>query len=192
MKPENRRLRSPRELRAVSHPVRIGILELLFVRGPLTATELGEALDESPANCSWHLRKLAEHGLVEEAGGGRGRQRPWQATHLGLTWPDDEAETAEEAIAGTALAQMISQRWLDRFHASARRMHDDDPEWAGTRTLTHTSTWLTADELREVQQALEEVTGRFRERLLDPAARPEGARLCEVVGFAAPVRIGEE
>lgn len=191
MKPENRRLRDPRELRALSHPVRIGILELLFVRGAMTATELGDALDESPANCSWHLRKLAEHGLVEEAEGGTGRQRPWQVIHLGLTWDDDEAETQEEVVAGTALARLMSQRWLDRFHASASRVREEDPEWAATRTLTHMTTWLTAEEMSEVKQALDEVLGRYQDRLLDADSRPEGARLVEIVGFGGPVQLGE-
>src|SRR4051794_41982796 len=65
-----RRLSDPRELQALAHPVRIGIMELLTVGGPLTATELADRLDETPANCSWHLRKLAEHAFVDEAGAG--------------------------------------------------------------------------------------------------------------------------
>src|SRR4051794_23146766 len=65
-----RRLSDPRELQALAHPVRIGIMELLTVSGPLTATELADMLDETPANCSWHLRKLAEHAFVDEAGAG--------------------------------------------------------------------------------------------------------------------------
>src|SRR4051794_10493834 len=76
--PSYRRLSDPRELQALAHPVRLGIMELLTVSGPLTATELADRLDETPANCSWHLRKLAEHEFVEEAGGGIGRQRPWR------------------------------------------------------------------------------------------------------------------
>src|SRR4051794_21654441 len=74
----HRRLHDARELMALAHPVRMGIIEHLSVSGPLTATELADRLDESPANCSWHLRKLAEHGFVEEAGGGIGRKRPWR------------------------------------------------------------------------------------------------------------------
>lgn len=192
MKPENRRLRDPRELRALSHPVRIGILELLSVRGAMTATELGDALDESPANCSWHLRKLAEHELVEEADGGTGRQRPWQAIRLGLSWAEDEVASDEEAIAGNALAQMMSQRWLDRFHDSLLRARRDSAAWSDARALFHGLTWLTAEELAEVGQALDALAGRHRERMLDPGSRPDGARLVEIVGFAGPVELGEQ
>src|SRR4030088_3589210 len=68
----------PRALRALAHPLRLRLLELLVLRGPMTATEAADLLGESPANCSFHLRTLAKYGYVEEAGGGRGRQRPWR------------------------------------------------------------------------------------------------------------------
>ena len=80
-----RRVTTASELKALSHPLRIDIIEQLGVRGPLTASELGEALGESPANCSWHLRKLAEHAFVEETHDGHGRRRPWRLVKLGLT-----------------------------------------------------------------------------------------------------------
>lgn len=71
MAPPMRQLTDPTDLRALAHPVRMSILEQLIVFGPLTASELATRIDESPANCSWHLRKLAEHGFVEEAEIGR-------------------------------------------------------------------------------------------------------------------------
>jgi len=77
----------PRVLRALAHPIRLALLGLLRREGPLTATRAGELLGEVPASCSFHLRQLARYGLVEEAGGGVGRQRPWRATALSTTWP---------------------------------------------------------------------------------------------------------
>jgi DNA-binding transcriptional ArsR family regulator len=44
-----------RALRALSHPVRLALLEALAT-GPLTATEAGELIDETPTTCSFHLR----------------------------------------------------------------------------------------------------------------------------------------
>ena len=63
-------------LRAVAHPTRLKLLGELRRVGPLTATQAGGRIGESPAGCSFHLRQLAKYGLVEEAGGGRGRSRP--------------------------------------------------------------------------------------------------------------------
>src|SRR3954452_17292519 len=108
--PSYRRLSDPRELQALAHPVRIGIIELLSVSGPLTATELADRLDESPANCSWHLRKLARFGFVEEAERATGRQRPWRVPGIGLTWTDEGGATAEERRAAAALDQITMGR----------------------------------------------------------------------------------
>src|SRR5690606_21557592 len=66
--PRIRKIRDARVLRAVAHPLRLGILDELLKDGPLTATELAERLGETPANCSWHLRQLARYGFIEEAG----------------------------------------------------------------------------------------------------------------------------
>jgi hypothetical protein len=61
-------------IRALAHPTRLTLLQLLLVRGPLTATEAGGVLGESPASASFHLRTLARYGYVEvvDAGAGSG------------------------------------------------------------------------------------------------------------------------
>src|SRR3954453_18751323 len=113
MSEPHRRLRDPRELQALAHPVRMGIIELLSVSGPLTATELADELDETPANCSWHLRKLAKFGFVEGAEGGPGRQGSWRVPGIGLTWSDEGGASREERRAAAALAQITMGRAMD-------------------------------------------------------------------------------
>ena len=66
----------PAAMRALAHPVRLQLLELLGRDGALTATQAGALLDELPGNVSWHFRVLARHGFVTEAEGGNGRGRP--------------------------------------------------------------------------------------------------------------------
>src|SRR5580692_8319271 len=80
------RLTDPRALRAYAHPVRMALMGLLRTEGPLTATRAAELLDESSGTCSFHLRQLAKYGLVEEAGGGTGREKPWRATTTTTSW----------------------------------------------------------------------------------------------------------
>jgi len=75
-------LTDPRALRAYAHPVRGKLVGLLRRRGPLTATQAAELLGESSGTTSFHLRQLAKYGLAEEAPGGRGREKPWQATSM--------------------------------------------------------------------------------------------------------------
>ena len=146
--PEPRRLRDPRALTAVAHPVRMGIIELLTIEGAMTATELADRLDESPANCSWHLRKLAEHDFIEEAAGGTGRQRPWQMRHVGMSWAEDDDVTGEELRAGHALSRMLLERWVDRFLSASER--EVSGVWRDSSRLTQKVAWLTPEELADV------------------------------------------
>jgi DNA-binding transcriptional ArsR family regulator len=185
--PTYRRLQDPRELAALAHPVRLGIMELLTVTGPLTATELADRLDETPANCSWHLRKLAEHHFVEEAGGGIGRQRPWQVRSVGLAWDAADA-SASEVRAGRALEQMLLERQVTRFHQARAHLHDDGEEgWADAATATQAASWLTLEELDELNAEVRSVLEQYADRLSDPSRRPPGSRLCEFVAWGAPL-----
>ncbi len=65
------RVNDPAVMRALAHPLRWALLEALQHAGTLTATQAGEILGETPANCAFHLRTLAKYGLVEEAGGAK-------------------------------------------------------------------------------------------------------------------------
>lgn len=182
----SRHLRDPRALTAVAHPVRLGILELLTLEGPMTATELAEKLDESPANCSWHLRKLAEHDFIEEAPGGKGRQRPWQMRHIGMSWAEGDDLSHEELRAGQALSRMLLERWVDRFLTAGET--ETSAEWRDNGRLTQHVAWLTAEELDDVTRRLQEVAATYADRL-ETGERPEGSRLCEIVAWGAAVEV---
>jgi DNA-binding transcriptional ArsR family regulator len=185
--PPYRRLSDPRELQALAHPVRLGIMELLTVSGPLTATELADRLDETPANCSWHLRKLAEHSFVEEAGGGIGRQRPWRVRQIGLAWDDVDA-TPTQRRAGRALEELLLQRQVARFQQSRDQLLDDgEHDWADAAASTQFASWLTVEELDDLNGEIRGILERYADRLTDPARRPAGSRLCELVAWGSPL-----
>ena len=183
----HRRLSDPRELNALAHPVRMAIIELLSIGGPLTATELADRLDETPANCSWHLRKLAQYGFVVEAEGGTGRQRPWQVPGLGFTWDVQHAvPSLEERRAAQAMSEVTLGRAMDRLREAQQRMPEEPEEWRAAQSNSEMVAWLTADELKEMNEALNAVLDRYVERLTDPAQRPAGSRLCEFVTWGVP------
>lgn len=186
-----RRLTNPRELAALAHPVRIGILELLSIEGPQTATELASRLDESPANCSWHLRKLAELDFVEETGEGRGRRRPWRVTELGLSWDSEAAPTLADHQLSMSLSEMMLERNLDRLHAARALAPDEPPEWRSAMEVSQSVSWLTDEELAARNAEINAILMRDIDRLTDPSKRPEGSRLCEFVAWGVPVSFGE-
>ncbi|MGO1226542.1 ArsR/SmtB family transcription factor [Brachybacterium sp. AOP42-C2-15] len=72
-------------MRAVSHPARWRMLQELWAGRTLTSTAAAELVDLSPSAMSYHLRRLAALGLVEQTPSADGRERPWRATTDGLS-----------------------------------------------------------------------------------------------------------
>lgn len=164
MSSDARRLTSATELRALSHPIRLALVELLDEEGPLTATQAGERLGESPANASFHLRTLARYGYVEEAPGGRGRQRPWQVVHQANTIPGDELG-ADAKLAAGALLQLIRERDLQRLQAYGSTRADYPKEWREAAHEVRLLMHLTAAELGELFGAIESVLEPYVEKV---------------------------
>jgi DNA-binding transcriptional ArsR family regulator len=110
-------------IRALAHPLRLDLLELLGVAGPTTAAQCGRVLGAPQANCSFHLRQLAKYGFVEDAGPGSDRrERRWQVTATNLRLPQSDAVTRE---LGTVYLQRAMQEILDY----AERAEDESPDW---------------------------------------------------------------
>jgi DNA-binding transcriptional ArsR family regulator len=179
--------RDPQAIRALAHPVRMALIELLAHTGTLTATQASEALGESPANCAFHLRTLAKYGFLEEAGGGKGRERPWRRTHRGLQF-DSDADNAEYTAA-TQVLEDVWFRWLFQRAETALAGRDSWPsEWKQTHLgQQQVMTYLTPAEADRLNADLLEVTGRYLDRLDHPERRPAGALPVEIVILAYPL-----
>jgi DNA-binding transcriptional ArsR family regulator len=106
----------PRALKILAHPLRSRLLTALRTNGPATSTALAQALETNSGATSYHLRKLASVGLVEETEGGRGRERPWRAATEMHGWTEGD-------VAGDPDAQAATD-WLRRYnlHAFIERM----------------------------------------------------------------------
>jgi DNA-binding transcriptional ArsR family regulator len=185
----HRRVSDAAALKALAHPLRISLLELLVLEGPQTASQAGAALDQTPANCSWNLRKLAEHGFVEEVPGVAGRSRPWRAVTEGLSWGDaEESADPETSAAGQALTDVFLEREVQRLRTVRAAASSEPPEWRDATSLNQSQTWLTAEEARELSAAMVDLFMSYTDRITDRARRPEGARLVSLVGWLVPSR----
>jgi DNA-binding transcriptional ArsR family regulator len=177
---------SAESLRALAHPLRLEILELLVVNGALTASELGARLGQNASNCSWHLRKLAEYGFVREQSARSGRRRPWQAVAEGLTWGDDVPDPATERAAN-ALSDLMLQREIQRLRAARATAAAETEEWRDATSGVSALVYLTAGEAIQLidsfRQTLEELAAA---RHHHSEARPEGARLVSTVAWVTP------
>ena len=188
-RPEPRNLTDARTLRALAHPVRIALYEELAFGGAMTATELGERIGETPTTCSFHLRQLAKYGFVEEAGGGRGRARPWRLTTIGTEFSpasgDKEAEFASEAT-----LRLFRERQLARYQTWRATRGRYGEEWQDAAADSEYIFYLTAGELRQMNLEVHQVMSRWAQlegRIEDPARRPAGSAQVEALLFSFPV-----
>lgn len=151
-----------RAIRALAHPLRIRILDLLDERQPLTATELSELVGESPANCSFHLRTLAKYGFVEEAGGGTGRNRPWQRP-AGSIFIDDADADQDTRTAARAFHIVKREAAMRKVAEWEERRHSYPGEWRKVGFTQEIVTSLTSDELKEIGEKLFDLVINVRE-----------------------------
>jgi DNA-binding transcriptional ArsR family regulator len=179
-------LTDPRALRAMAHPTRLELIGLLRRGGPLTATQAGEQIGESPASCSFHLRQLAKYGLVEEAGGGRGRERPWRATAISTEWPVF-GESEEARAAGEMLSRVVVERYFESAIEWLERQPSEPPEWAEAALFGDALVYMTVEELREVEGQIRELFEPYLQRLEESAPRSEESRPVSIIALAFPL-----
>ncbi len=186
--PGLRTVTDARTLRALAHPVRIALLKELIVGGSLTATEVGERIGESPTTCSFHLRQLARYGFVEEAGGGKGRARPWRVTTVGFsvaTGDDPEAE-----LASGVLLRLVRERQLGRYQTWLETKSSYPRRWREAASDSEYLFFITPEELKQLNEELFTLLmARFHERLTDPSQRPPGAVPVEMLVMSFPVQL---
>ncbi len=177
--PEPRTLDDPRSMRALAHPVRIALLELLTLRGPMTATQCAERVDESPSACSFHLRTLAKYGFVEEDPDAErtGRQRPWRVVAIGSRWDRGPHTTPAVRHAGDALSRVVRDRDRAGLEAYLAREDEFEPEWSEAVIHANYGGFVTPAELREIGDAIHQLWQPYLRRITHPEERPDGSRL---------------
>lgn len=182
--PKTRELNDPRELRAMTHPVRLSLLEALNLHEALTATEAGELIGESATTCSFHLRQLAKYGFVEEAGDAPGRRRPWKLASRKMQFSSASGDP-EMGAASVALENLLVQRWFDSFSKWQVARTHYPKEWQEAANLTETLLHVTPSELGEIYAEIVGILQRFDDRT-DPSQRPAGSRPVQLVSLGFP------
>ncbi|BEL05196.1 helix-turn-helix domain-containing protein [Actinoplanes sichuanensis] len=174
----------PQALRALAHPVRLAILNRLQRHGPATATQLSAHVGATPSVVSWHARHLASFGLLVDWDGAPGkRERWWQAAAKGFrfTVPEDaEGQDAARMLQSVMFARAAEypQQWLMDVEP-----HLDEP-WRRLGGLADTRFVVTADELEQLQDAIERLIAPYARRAA--ADRPADARGVRLLRFALP------
>jgi DNA-binding transcriptional ArsR family regulator len=177
----HRAIRDVPSLQALAHPTRLALLEAIGLAGAMTATQASAVVGESPTACAYHLRMLARLGFIEEAGGGKGRERPWRLVPVGFTVGEDPGDPAS-ATASAALEKIL----LERFFSNIRRFDLERSRYAAeVQDVTGTVqsiAFATTEEMAGLREEMIALLSRYVDRL-DPARRPADGYPFEVIVF---------
>lgn len=156
-------------LRALAHPLRIRIYDILSQYGPQTASSLAERLGESSGSTSYHLRALAKHDLIREVEGrGTGRERWWERPVGGVSF---HSPAAMKTPAGRAATQLVMseffrnrQEQLLTFIETAAGRETD--AWQESSVVSTATARLTPEQSRElsarIMAVIDETVDRYR------------------------------
>jgi predicted ArsR family transcriptional regulator len=171
-------------VKVLAHPLRSRLLGALRVGGPATATTLAGKLETNTGATSYHLRRLASVGLVEDVAGGHGRERWWRAaTSMHSFTERDVAYDADGQAAADWLRRYYLRGFVERFGRWLDVQDDWPLEWREAADASDYLLRLTPKRLAELQS---EVTALF-ERYRDPDPGDADARQVEVHLHALPV-----
>ncbi|MEU2503887.1 helix-turn-helix domain-containing protein [Streptomyces sp. NPDC007863] len=190
---ETRRITELGTLKAISHPLRMRLYRALFVARTATASQLADQVDEAVSLVSYHLRKLADGGLIEEAEAqsADGRERWWQPSSYGFGIHEEDVKDAPElAAASAAFGRTVSEQRTE-MHT---RFLDERLTWSDAwRSASISSEWLprlTAAELTALGTELEAVLRKYDQaaRAAEAAGDTEGRENVAVHLHAFPYR----
>lgn len=178
MKPDDVRRAEAQALRALAHPLRWKLLDVLEAEVTATATRCAQLTSESVASCAYHLGILAKYGYAEQLSETRGREKPWRLVsrrqNLRPEGLDIEGELAAEAATEAFLDHEIA-RFKSRLRATGMQPPQWRPWFQGITAV------LTDTEYRQVKEQVEQivlqVVEQYADRDTDSARRPEGGWL---------------
>ncbi|MFI7577082.1 ArsR/SmtB family transcription factor [Micromonospora sp. NPDC049497] len=164
-----------RQIRTLAHPLRLRLLGALRMDGPATATTLADKLRTNTGATSYHLRQLADVGLVvEDPDRASGRQRWWRAAHDITHFEPTDFDDDPDARAAVEWLESDWIRWMaeqaERWMAASRNA---DRAWREAAAIGDMMLRLDPTRLRALNDELHEVVMRYRD---EPVPDPANAR----------------
>lgn len=175
MAEERRQITDPKALRALAHPLRWKLIEILGREGSATATQCAQETGESVANCSYHLNLLAKYDYVEKAEGGQGREKPWRLVNDSQAWSDVGMDT-EGALAAQAASSAFLDHALTLIRERQLTAAAEPTEWREVLGIDNSNPFMTPAEVEDLRKAVTSIMDRYHERRAKPELRPDGAR----------------
>jgi Helix-turn-helix domain len=126
-------------LRALAHPLRWKLFDIVFREGTATATRCAELTGESVASCSYHLNILGKYGYIEQVPGA-GKEKPWRSidARQELSAPGPELE---DRLAAEAATEAFLEHEFDRLRAWQRLRDTEPSQWRNATGLGGSTMW---------------------------------------------------
>ncbi|MEI7029810.1 helix-turn-helix domain-containing protein [Streptomyces pratensis] len=163
---ETRRVSDLATLKVFGHPLRMKLYRALFIARRATASQLAEQVDEAVSLVSYHLRRLADHQLIEpaESDSGDGRERWWQPSSQGFSFRDEDFDDAPEEAAAYAAVGRVSFDQHTELYRSFLDAHRTWPaQWRGAAFRSECLARLTAEELAGLSREMHELVRRYED-----------------------------
>jgi DNA-binding transcriptional ArsR family regulator len=104
----------PEQLKALGHPLRLRVLEVLAEGDErLTNRELAQRLGVDPGHLHFHVKMLLQAGLIKPADGGRGREKPYRAVASHVRVASELITSAAANDARAAMLETVQRGWED-------------------------------------------------------------------------------
>ena len=178
----------PRALKVLAHPLRTRLLITLRMDGPATATSLAQALGTNTGATSYHLRKLASVGLVEEVEQGRGRERWWKAATEMHSWTERDVAGDHDGQAATDWLRRHYLAWfIDRYQAWLDVQGSWPLAWRDVAGASDYGLRISPARLEAFQDEFRELFERYREVRPDDATAVEDEQTVLVYLYTFPL-----
>ncbi|WP_298867214.1 helix-turn-helix domain-containing protein [uncultured Microbacterium sp.] len=167
-------------LKALAHPLRVRIYDLLSERGPQTASTLAAIIGETSGATSYHLRALAAKDLIREVPDrGTARERWWERPkgRINLPGPDDTMSPANRAAAQIVTSEFFRLRHQTLMDYLNRPTADQPEEWRDAGLVMTTMLDLTPEQMLEVRQELSDLVDAVVERYRGQESQPGTRRV---------------
>jgi DNA-binding transcriptional ArsR family regulator len=154
-------------LKALAHPLRVRIFDLLSERGPQTASTLAALVGETSGSMSYHLRALAAHDLIREVEGrGTARERWWERPkgRIDLPGPDESMTPSNRAAAQIVTSEFFRLRHETLMAYLNRNESEIPEEWRDAGIIMTTYLDLSATQMEELKAELSGVVDQVIDR----------------------------
>lgn len=148
------------QLRALAHPLRSRVHSELRTLGTATSADLARRLDTHTGATSYHLRRLAEAGLVRDTGTGVGRRRVWELA------PIPERDSLVDDLDDAAAVEWLARDYVDHFAQKSQEWITAGgawaPSWREACGLDDRLLLVTDEQLARLRGEVADLLGRYR------------------------------